>query len=101
MEHVQSGRSERLLLVVDSSGLLCVQLEERLNGVHLDAASVKSVATSGSSSSSGGGAGTAAGDEPRDSDVDITGTLEWKNQQKHIFVLSESGKPVYSRFVLV
>ena len=69
-------------------------LEERLNGVHLDVASVKSAATSGSSGSSGG---AAAQEEVHDGDYDITSTLEWKNQQKHIFVLSESGKPVFSR----
>ena len=22
---------------------------------------------------------------------------EWKNQKKHVFILSESGKPIYSR----
>ncbi|XP_043214299.1 protein SAND-like isoform X3 [Amphibalanus amphitrite] len=70
-------------------------VEERLNGVHLDAASVKSAATSGSSGSGGGAA--AGGEDATDGDGDITATLEWKDQQKHIFVLSESGKPVYSR----
>ena len=29
--------------------------------------------------------------------IDYTQTAEWKNQAKHIFILSDSGKPVYSR----
>ncbi|CAG5118875.1 unnamed protein product [Candidula unifasciata] len=31
------------------------------------------------------------------SDSDYVNSLEWKQQRKHIFILSDSGKPIYSR----
>ncbi|XP_059152254.1 protein SAND-like isoform X3 [Physella acuta] len=31
------------------------------------------------------------------SETDYVNSLEWKQQKKHIFILSESGKPIYSR----
>ncbi len=37
----------------------------------------------------------AAGDEESGSD-----SLLWKNQKKHFFVLSEAGKPIYTRLGL-
>lgn len=33
-------------------------------------------------------------------ELDETQTAEWRERKKHIFILSESGKPVYSRSVL-
>lgn len=32
-------------------------------------------------------------------ELDETQTAEWRERKKHIFILSESGKPVYSRSV--
>lgn len=37
-----------------------------------------------------------AGDLEKD-ECDELNNPEWKNQKKHIFVLSEAGKPIYSR----
>ncbi|GFR72861.1 vacuolar fusion protein MON1 homolog A-like [Elysia marginata] len=34
---------------------------------------------------------------PSSSETDYVNSLEWKQQKKHIFILSESGKPIYSR----
>jgi hypothetical protein len=31
-------------------------------------------------------------------ELDETQTAEWRQKKKHIFILSESGKPVYSRW---
>ena len=30
-------------------------------------------------------------------EVDYVHTLAWKQHRKHIFILSEAGKPIYSR----
>lgn len=38
-----------------------------------------------------------AGDLDKD-ECDELNNPEWKNQKKHIFVLSEAGKPIYSRY---
>ena len=38
-----------------------------------------------------------AGDLDKD-ECDELNSPEWKNQKKHIFVLSEAGKPIYSRY---
>ncbi|CAG7785949.1 unnamed protein product [Allacma fusca] len=35
---------------------------------------------------------------PEMSDEDFVTSSEWKNVKRHIFVLSEAGKPIYSRF---
>ncbi|XP_005090495.1 protein SAND [Aplysia californica] len=34
---------------------------------------------------------------PTSSDIEDVNSLEWKQQRRHIFIISESGKPVYSR----
>ena len=33
-------------------------------------------------------------------DEEDVNSPEWKNKKKHIFILSESGKPIYSRWEL-
>jgi hypothetical protein len=35
-----------------------------------------------------------------DEDDDVK-TPEWRGQRKHVFILSDSGKPVYSRYTML
>lgn len=45
-----------------------------------------------------GGGSSATLETPIEIEVlDYVHTEEWKKQKKHIFILSEAGKPIYSR----
>lgn len=35
--------------------------------------------------------------DEEEEELDFVHTLEWKNKKKHFFILSEAGKPIYSR----
>ena len=36
-------------------------------------------------------------EEEEEEEVDYVHTLEWKHKKKHVFILSDAGKPIYSR----
>lgn len=39
-----------------------------------------------------------SGASDHDADLEYVQSDDWKHQKKHIFVLSQSGKPIYSRY---
>ncbi len=35
--------------------------------------------------------------EPQHIDEEVSNNNEWRSQEKHVFILSSAGKPIYSR----
>ena len=61
--------------------------------------SVSSCDVSNQSSTSVSGAGNQSlnVEDLEEEEIDFVHTAEWRNKKKHIFILSEAGKPIYSR----